>query len=144
MFHLLWNWKFRFRIHIPTYTGLIPEAFRLKLCMHFSSLRCTACYNHRFLTSLIRSSNNIWWRVKIMKLLIMQCFPVTYSFHKYTPQRSLLRNLNAHPVLLFFICPGSLPIGALCFRICFVFYVFQLSIWTCLPSNNFRIFKFQR
>jgi len=77
--------------------------FWLKLFMHFSSPMHDTCPMHLILLDVILP-NTVWWRVQVMKLLIMQSSPSFWHIFlfrsKYSLQHSVLkRSQNFTPMV---------------------------------------------
>jgi len=86
------------RLGLPS--GLFPSVFPTKT-VHASSLHHTCYMPRRSHSSRFDHPNNIWWRVQIIKLLIMYFSPLPWYLvplrPKYSPQQPILK----HPQPMF-------------------------------------------
>jgi len=59
-----------FHLQLSLSSGLLPPGFRPKPFMYFSFLPCVL---HTPSDPPLFDHSNIWWRVQVMKLHVMQC-----------------------------------------------------------------------
>jgi hypothetical protein len=91
------------RLGIPNSPFLL--AFPPKTCVHSSSPH-TYYMSYRSIFPWLDDSNYVCWRVKFMKLLIMQFFPTSYYLILLRPKYSLQHPLLKCSQPLVFHAPG--------------------------------------